>query len=141
MTVRSPTTTLALRKHSDTVQGVAAAIGETDKAATYAGCFYPASATLICFAVETNGLLGKQAEKLLLDMATHKASLETAPLAVGPGEAGMKGKYVARMRQTMSVGLQTALSNRELGFAQLQRQHGGQSVSPIERLWDAAAGG
>ena len=83
--------------------------------------------------------MGKQAEKLLDELAIHKASSEVVPHAGGFGESGLKGQYISRMRQMISVALQTAMSNRELGYAQPQHEHGhrGQGVLPIERLWDA----
>jgi len=134
VSVRSPCSTQALNRHSGSVQGTAAALAETAKAQHYAGTFVPAISTLVCFAVETYGLLGAQAESLLEELATHKANSEVVPGATSA--VALRAKHLARMRQIVSVSLQTGLSNRELAYVQLQRSRGQGGAPFLERLWD-----
>ena len=73
ITLRHPCGLTALRTlHTALIAGAAAARGETDKQITYAGTYSPATAILICFAIETHGRLGAQAESLLEEVAVHK---------------------------------------------------------------------
>ena len=119
-----------------TTAGAATAKAEDDKARQYAGCYSLATSTLICVAVESFGRIGLQAEKLLDELAIHKASSE---IGIPGTHAGIKSGAKARLRQLLSVALQTALSERELGYARLLRAAGPQAAAsmPVEELWDA----
>ena len=92
----------------------------------------PATTTLTCFAVESFGRIGKQAEHLLDQLAAHKAKRSDV---LGVSVSTVKAKYKARVRAVVSVALQKAMSLRELGFLRLMRAHDEASVPRIEQLW------
>ena len=135
VTVANPSATSAIRvQHTDTRAGALAAAKENSKRRHYRGTFISAISTLVPFAIETYGRLGKDADHLLKELAAHAANVT----------GQHKSQVLCKWRQLISVSLQCAVSRRELRYVQLMRTRlrAGerlQAVRPIEHMWDLIA--
>jgi hypothetical protein len=88
-------------------EGFAAARAAERKHTTYGDLFDSSSFTLVPFAIESFGRLGKEATTLLSCLATHIAGGRGCDLAY-------RGRTMALLRQRISVALQRQLSVRTL---------------------------
>ena len=135
ITVANPSGKSAIRlHHTDTRAGALAAVKENLKRQQYSGTFSGAISTLVPFAVETYGRLGKDAEHLLKELAEHAACVT----------GQHKSQLLCKWRQLISVSLQCAVSRRELCYVhklrtRAQQPGGAQTVRPIEHMWDLIA--
>ena len=136
ITVGNPSGLTAIRtRRTDICAGALAAAAEDRKRRHYRGTFVGAVTTLVPFAVEVYGRLGKDADHILKELAAHAA-----------GVTGQrKSQLLSKWRQLISVSLQCAVSRRELRYVQLLRSRQlrpgslRQSVRPIEQMWDLIA--
>ena len=107
--------------------GFAAETSAARKHNTYGDLFDSSSYTLIPFAIESFGRLGKEAEALLRGLANH--------IAGGPGcDKVFRGRVMHNLRQRLSVALQRQLSVRSLRhLAECRRRGLGGTPAVVER--------
>ena len=107
--------------------GFAAETSAARKHNTYGDLFDSSSYTLIPFAIESFGRLGKEAEALLRGLANH--------IAGGPGcDKAFRGRVMHNLRQRLSVALQRQLSVRTLRhLAECRRRGLGGAPAVVER--------
>jgi hypothetical protein len=127
MTVSNPSGKSAIETyHTDTRAGALAAVKEDFKHRHYAGTFNRAMAVLVPISLEVYGRLGREGEHFLKQLAEHAAGVSGLP----------KSRLISKWRQLLSVGLQRAVSRRELLYVQKLRDRGVEHVRPIEHMWD-----
>ena len=97
-------------RHSDTVDGAAAAAAADRKFRTYSGTFSQASYNLWPLAVETYGRWGADAEVFFDALATHAAGGRTS------STWRTKGVIAHHIRQTLAVAVQRAVSQAVLSY-------------------------
>jgi hypothetical protein len=107
--------------------GFAAENSAARKHNTYGDLFDSSSYTLIPFAIESFGRLGKEAQALLRGLANH--------IAGGPGcDKVFRGRVMHNLRQRLSVALQRQLSVRTLRhLAECRRRGLGGTPAVVER--------
>ena len=107
--------------------GFAAETSAARKHTTYGDLFDSSSYTLVPFAIESFGRLGKEAQALLRGLATH--------IAGGPGcDKAFRGRVMHNLRQRLSVALQRQLSVRTLRhLAECRRRGLGGTPAVVER--------
>jgi hypothetical protein len=116
VSIPNPAAVTHIRHGSADTARVAAAAVETDKANKYEGTFEPLMAALVPFIVESYGRLGGQAQDFLRQLVDS---------AMGDTRASQsRATLVHKLYQTLSVGLQRALSRRESAYRDKLRDHG-----------------
>ena len=130
ITVANPSAKTSISNHrTDTRAGALAAAKETRKRRHYSGTFIGAISTLVPFAIETFGRLGREADHFLRELAEHAAH------ATGQH----KSQLLCKWRQLISVSLQCAVSRRELRYVHKLRERHAPGVHSIEHMWDLIA--
>jgi len=134
-TLRNPTCRTSIqRERSNMVPGAVAAQGEAEKAHTYVGTYLSTISHLVCFSVETFGLLGSQGSHFLGQLAEHRVAT-----AAAGGVALNKGVVLSRMRARISAALHAALSKRELKYLHWLREQKAPAALDLEHLWEPMA--